>query len=26
LAKDKLGDTEGAKQDRATADGIESPH
>ena len=26
LAKDKLGDTEGAKQDRATADGIESAH
>ena len=26
LAKDKLGDTEGAKQDRAKADGIESPH
>jgi len=26
LAKDKLGDTEGAKQDRAKADGIETVH
>jgi hypothetical protein len=26
LAKDKLGDTEGAKQDRAKADDIESVH